>query len=437
MLSHENMAIPPWTFELLRRGLTDVAKKATEPETIERLKHQAGELLQELPDSAAKQIDSIMRRAEAGKESIEKWAQRRSSLTTPIINASGELFHEEGTGSALATSVLETGHELLMGDIAAGMMNHRRFNQRLQKLLPSGSDKSVVITSNLSSAIASIPLLYPDRQFVTNANSPPAPIDHPCVAPIFNYMVPKLHDVNLSNPVMEDDVKSLQPCCIISTNNGTTTTKISPLDPSVARQAMILPVATFADPERFNLPSAVSMIENGIDVVALPGNGLCGGPDCGILVAPTEAINRLNTHPLWPAFSANESTKLMMLITLELEATEPELIPVRSLLETNIENLRSRAERLASRLGGNDQISSCEVTAKDATITSSGSWRIPSRQLRIRHTSKSVQSWQRALAQDSPAVLTKLDEDELSIDLRWVPPIDDSRLGEIFGGTIS
>ena len=48
------MALPPWTIELLRRGITDVARKASEPETIEKVKNQATEILQDLPQTAAK-----------------------------------------------------------------------------------------------------------------------------------------------------------------------------------------------------------------------------------------------------------------------------------------------------------------------------------------------------------------------------------------------
>ena len=54
------MALPPWTVELLRRGITDVARKASEPQTLAKIKSQATEILQELPESAARGIDAMM-----------------------------------------------------------------------------------------------------------------------------------------------------------------------------------------------------------------------------------------------------------------------------------------------------------------------------------------------------------------------------------------
>ena len=63
------MALPPWTIELLRRGINDVARKASEPETIEKIKKQATEILNDLPQTAAKSIDAMMRTAEAEENS--------------------------------------------------------------------------------------------------------------------------------------------------------------------------------------------------------------------------------------------------------------------------------------------------------------------------------------------------------------------------------
>ena len=67
------MALPPWTIELLRRGLSDVARRASEPETLEKLKTQATEILQDLPQTAARGIDAVMRSAEAGKKTVQRW----------------------------------------------------------------------------------------------------------------------------------------------------------------------------------------------------------------------------------------------------------------------------------------------------------------------------------------------------------------------------
>ena len=87
------MGIPP-TLQLLRRGITDVAKKASETEAVERLKKQASEILQDPPEAAAK--------ASSGKQipNINPRHPKRKTIEAipPVINASGTLLNPLGLG---------------------------------------------------------------------------------------------------------------------------------------------------------------------------------------------------------------------------------------------------------------------------------------------------------------------------------------------------
>ncbi len=55
------MALPPWTVELIRRGLTDVARKAGDGETLEKIKSQATEMLSDLLIKRGVDGDKIFR----------------------------------------------------------------------------------------------------------------------------------------------------------------------------------------------------------------------------------------------------------------------------------------------------------------------------------------------------------------------------------------
>ena len=110
------MALPPWTIELLRRGINDVARKASEPETIEKIKKQATEILNDLPQTAAKSIDAMMRTAEAGKKTVERWSRKHTTLSVPLLNGSGVLMNENGSGVPLTPEISEAGYELMLGD---------------------------------------------------------------------------------------------------------------------------------------------------------------------------------------------------------------------------------------------------------------------------------------------------------------------------------
>lgn len=128
--------------------------------------------------------------------------------------------------------------------------------------------------------------------------------------------------------------------------------------------------------------------------------------------------------------AASDAVQAMMAVALEIAANNPDQIPVLALLTTNEENIRGRAERMAIRLGGSDSIKSCQVTANDAKFTATGRWRFPSRQLRLRHTSKSAADWQQELRANLPSVLAGIDGEDLLVDLRWIAAADDNRLAE-------
>ena len=49
--------------------------------------------------------------------------------------------------------------------------------------------------------------------------------------------------------------------------------------------------------------SAAASIAAGVDLVILRGDGLVGGPSCGILLGSKEVIRRITDHPLFTAWS--------------------------------------------------------------------------------------------------------------------------------------
>ncbi len=124
----------------------------------------------------------------------------------------------------------------------------------------------------------------------------------------------------------------------------------------------------------------------------------------------------------------------MMAAALAIAAASPDDLPIRALLSTGEQNLRARAERMAIRLSGSDQIASCQVTAEDAKLTAEGRWRFPSRQLRLVHQSLSPTAWALKLREELPAVAAGVGDETLSIDLRWIAAADDNPLARLVGG---
>jgi L-seryl-tRNA(Ser) seleniumtransferase len=89
------------------------------------------------------------------------------------------------------------------------------------------------------------------------------------------------------------------------------------------------------------------------DLVIARGDGLIGGPACGIVVGRREVVRRLSEHPLFAAWRLDALRTAALTATLQsYEDTQrgADVLPVWQLLTAPDENLRNRAERIAPQL---------------------------------------------------------------------------------------
>jgi L-seryl-tRNA(Ser) seleniumtransferase len=102
-------------------------------------------------------------------------------------------------------------------------------------------------------------------------------------------------------------------------------------------------------------PSARESLAAGADLVCFSGDKLLGGPQAGIVVGRADLVERLRRHPLQRALRADKLTLAALEGTLALyldpERAQRE-IPVLRMLREPATDVRGRAERLASLVGG-------------------------------------------------------------------------------------
>ncbi len=433
------MAIPPWTVELIRRGLSDVAKKAREPESIEKWKSQAGEILQEIPKTAARSLDSVMRSAEAGKKSVQRWARRHTAIATPMLNASGVLLSETGSGLPPSSAIVEIAGEMVGGDHVGGRDWNGRMSARMRRCLKTPEEHSILVAHRFEAAMAAIGLLVNDSCPLVIHRSQAARMQDG--KPLPNYLSDltgkRIVEVGGADDADANDFAGMESFVTVCVDRG-----MAPVHPFVMKteaanaiQVGVLPVGTIIDlslESSAAIPSTASLLASGFDLAIVRGDGVAGGPPSGVIVGSADVIQAIATHAAWPSLAASDATLAMTLVGMEASrAGEPSAAEQR--IETSLENLNGRAERLATRLKGNDAIVACEVTSATAKITSAGRWSFPSRQLRLRHIAKSAADWKSELAGDDPALIAMVDNGDLVIDLRWIAPSDDAKLAESLG----
>ncbi len=181
-------------------------------------------------------------------------------------------------------------------------------------------------------------------------------------------------------------------------------------------------------------PVARESIRAGADVVLFSGDKLLGGPQCGIIAGRKSLLEKIERHPLARALRVDKITLAALAATLRLYR-DPEkarlAVPLLRLLTTSEENLKNRAERLAPQMAALKALISSAEAISDVTYLGGGS--IPTQQLptwcvALKPASWTVDRLAAALRTGAPAVVGRVREDRLLLDLRSVFPRQDTEM---------
>ncbi len=180
-------------------------------------------------------------------------------------------------------------------------------------------------------------------------------------------------------------------------------------------------------------PTVQETMEAGADLVSFSGDKLLGGPQAGIIVGRRNLVDRIKRNPLNRALRIDKLTLATLEGVLRIYR-EPEraikTIPTLHMLTTPIEEVRRKAERLfkrlhsldlpfdleiintVSRVGGGamplQRIDSFAVSLEAGETRPSGSPRISTSRL------------EKALRQNEPAIIVRMEDEKIIMDLRTV-----------------
>jgi L-seryl-tRNA(Ser) seleniumtransferase len=204
---------------------------------------------------------------------------------------------------------------------------------------------------------------------------------------------------------------------------------------SVARERDVafihdLGSGTFLDTSRHGLAreqTVVDAIEAGADVVTFSGDKLLGGPQAGLAVGRADRIAALRAHPLMRAVRPDKLTLAALLATLELYRdgrAEAEL-PVWRMIAARPTELARRAKAIAAALtnaGVPAEVVETESTVGGGSLPEETQ---PSRAVALAGRAAGLVAKLRAAR---PAIITRIVDGKVALDLRAVLPEDDELL---------
>jgi L-seryl-tRNA(Ser) seleniumtransferase len=171
-------------------------------------------------------------------------------------------------------------------------------------------------------------------------------------------------------------------------------------------------------------PDAASWLRAGAAVVTASGDKLLGGPQAGLLLGRSDLITALARHPLARALRVDKLTIAALEATLAGPPT-----PVTETLNADPAVLRARAERVTADLAraGID----ARPVGSDAVVGGGGGpgVRLASAAVSLAaELAGPLRAGQPVRRGAMPAVVGRIDDGRLLLDLRAVPPADDALL---------
>jgi L-seryl-tRNA(Ser) seleniumtransferase len=174
-------------------------------------------------------------------------------------------------------------------------------------------------------------------------------------------------------------------------------------------------------------PTVQERVAAGCELVCFSGDKLLGGPQAGLIVGKEQHIARLRKHPLLRALRIDKLTIAGLEATLlsYLRGRAEQEIPVWQMISASPDILRTRAETMADQLqnsGYQAEVVACESAVGGGSLPGET---LPSWAVALHGAPDALHA---RLRQGAPAVVGRIVDDRLLLDLRTVLPEQDKDL---------
>lgn len=382
-------------------------------------------------------------------ERIARWIMvEEQPKLRPVINATGVLLPEDLGRAPLAREAIDeiatmaAGYASIEFDLATGQPMPR--SAAVETLLreATGAEAAMVVNNNAGGALVALAALAAGREIIVSRGQ--------LIEIGGSYRLPEivaasgamLREVGMNNRTVIANYEQAI---------GDTTAAVMRIDTLDAPRATAeeVPLAELvALAHRKNLlvfddlgsgtlidfaPFGVSgtktirdSLRAGVDLVLLSGDKLLGGPQCGILLGRKDLLAKIAQHPLARVVRADKLALAALAATLRLyrdAESAPHGVPLLSLLSTPLDNLKNRAERLAPQMAVCPALASATPVPGQASLASGpASQRIASWCIALAPRELTVEQLASTLRNGTPAVVGRIEGQQLLLDLRSVPP---------------
>jgi L-seryl-tRNA(Ser) seleniumtransferase len=173
-------------------------------------------------------------------------------------------------------------------------------------------------------------------------------------------------------------------------------------------------------------PIVGELIARDVDVISFSGDKLLGSAQAGVIVGKHAIVDRLRKHPLYRALRSDK----LRLAALEATLTEHQRhdvaeteIPVLAMLSLTAGEIAQRAKSVIAEVRGDAELN-LSLEPGDSTLGGGAAptSRLPTTLIAVTHSRLSAVEIEQQLRTSSPAIIGRIAENKVLLDLRTVFP---------------
>jgi L-seryl-tRNA(Ser) seleniumtransferase len=176
-------------------------------------------------------------------------------------------------------------------------------------------------------------------------------------------------------------------------------------------------------------PIVADSIRAGVDIISFSGDKLLGGPQAGIIAGKKLYVEKIRQNPLFRMLRVDKLTISVLEFTLRAYLTgKTDEIPVWRMLHASPDQLKSRAESFAGRLGNSAQPVALQSVVGGGSAPESY---MPSWGVALNLKGLSDAELERRFRGSSPPVIVRVEEGRVVLDFRTIFPAEEDELLDI------
>jgi len=394
--------------------------------------------------------------AYAGEEAL--WADVVARLQAtvqptlrPVINASGVVIQTNLGRSPLSEATLDAmrrageGYSNLEYDLAAGERGSRYVHAEALLTRLTGAEAGLLVNNNAGAVLLALSALARGREVIISRGQLVEIGGGFRIPDVMAQSGARLVEVGTTNRTYASDYRTAitdETAALMRVHSSNFRvigfTHQPTLDELVAlAHERGLPLiddlgsGTLLDTAPYGLahePTVQESVAAGADVVTFSGDKLLGGPQAGIIVGRADLVAQLRRHPLTRALRVDKTTiagiQANLLHYVKGEATRE--VPIWRMIAATADEVAARARALIAALG--EAGARCEVVLGQSMI---GGGSLPEETLPTALIAVEISAPSdaaRALRLRDPAVVSRVQDDLLLLDLRTVLPREEEAL---------